>query len=153
MLYLQIKYAIGKRTVRFFFSFVNSLLDRKTKIEIKFCISIFKFFQVVRSLMGESENLHCEHDIRNEHVRYSTHLSTKTPRRRISKYRKTKIEIEFCISIFNFFQMFLSLMGESEHLQGKHDIRNEHVCYSTNLSTKTPSGRISKDENRTNFFF
>ena len=30
--------------------------------------------------MGESENLHCEHDIRNEHVRYSTNLSTKTPR-------------------------------------------------------------------------
>ena len=43
-------------------------------------------------------------------------------------------------------------MGEREHLHCEHDIRNEHVCYSTNLSTKTPSVRISKNENRTNLF-
>ena len=44
-------------------------------------------------------------------------------------------------------------MGESENLYCEHDIRNEHVRYSTNLSTKTQRGRISKNENRTNLFF
>ena len=76
---------------------------RKTKIEIKFCISIFKFFQVFLSKMDESENHHCEHDIRNEHVRYSTNLSTKTPRGRISKNENRK---KNSVSIFKFFQVF-----------------------------------------------
>ena len=67
--------------------------------------------------MGESENLHCEHDISNEHVRYSTNLSTKTPRGRISKNEnRNKIlyfDIQFFPSFsfvgeFNFFQVFLS---------------------------------------------
>ena len=98
--------------------------------------------------MGESENLHCEHDIRNEHVRYSTNLSTKTTSGRISK-----IEIKFCISMFKFFQVFLSKMGKSENLHCEHDIRNEHVRYSTNLSTKTPRGRISKNENRNKILY
>ena len=100
--------------------------------------------------MGESENLHCEHDIRNEHVRYGTNLSTKTPR---GEYRNTKIEIKFCISIFKFFQVFLSLMGESENHHCEHDIRNEHVRNRTNLSTKTPRGRISKNENRNKILY
>ena len=73
---------------------------RRTKIEIKFCISIFKFFQVFLSYVGESENLHCEHDIRNEHVRYSTNLSTKTPRGRISKNENRNKILYFDIQIF-----------------------------------------------------
>ena len=100
--------------------------------------------------MSESENLHCEHDIRNEHVRYSTNLSTKTSRGRISKNENRN---KFCISIFKFFRVFLSLMGESENLHCEHDIRNEHVRYGTNLSTKTPRGRISKNENRNKILY
>ena len=95
--------------------------------------------------MGESENLHCEHDILNEHVRYSTNLSTKTPRGRISKNENRNKILYFDIQIL---EVFLSSMGESENLYCEHDIRNEHVRYSTNLSTKTPRERISKNENR-----
>ena len=50
--------------------------------------------------MGESENLHCEHDIRNEHVRYSTNLSTKTQRGRISKNENRNKILYFDIQIF-----------------------------------------------------
>ena len=63
--------------------------NRNTKIEIKLCISIFKFFQVFLSQKGESENLHCEHDIGNEHVRYSTNMSTNIEWPNIEK-RKSK---------------------------------------------------------------
>ena len=100
--------------------------------------------------MGESENLHCEHDIRNEHVRYGTNLSTKTPRGRISKNENRNKILYFDIQIF---QDFLSQMGESENLHCEHDIRNEHVRYSTNLSTKTSRGRISKNENRNKILY
>ena len=82
--------------------------------------------------MGESENFPCEHDIRNEHVRYSTNLRTKTPRGRISKNENRNKILYFDIQIF---QVFLFKMGESENLHCEHDIRNEHVRYSTNLST------------------
>ena len=50
--------------------------------------------------MGESVNLHCEHDIRNEHVRYSTNLSTKTPRRQISKNENGNKILYLDIQIF-----------------------------------------------------
>ena len=89
--------------------------------------------------MGESENLHCEHDIRNEHVRYSTNLSTKTQRGRISKnenrtnlffeYRKTKNEYQT-----NFFFEYRKTKNE----------------YQTNLFFEY---RKTKNEYRTNFFF
>ena len=100
--------------------------------------------------MGESENLHCEHDTRNEHVRYSTNLSTKTPRGRISKNENRNKILYFDIQIF---QVFLSYMGKSENHQCEHDIRNEHVRNRTNLSTKTPRGRISKNENRNKILY
>ena len=47
--------------------------------------------------MGESENLHCEHDIRNKHVRYSTNMSTKTKIERTSffEYRKMNIKLTY----------------------------------------------------------
>ena len=44
-------------------------------------------------------------------------------------------------------------MGESENLHRENDIRNEHVRYRTNLSTKTPTGRISKNENRNKILY
>ena len=87
--------------------------------------------------MGESENLHCEHDIRNEHVCYSTNLSTKTPRGRISKKENRDKILYFDIQIF---QIFLSYMGETENLHSEHDIRYEHIRCSTNLSTKNAKG-------------
>ena len=100
--------------------------------------------------MGESENLHCEHNIRNEHVRYSTNLSTKTPRGRISKNENRNKILYFDIQIFSSFSF---VDGESENFHCEHDIRNEHVRYSTNLSTKTPRGRISKNENRNKILY
>ena len=53
--------------------------------------------------MGESENVHCEHDIRNKHVRYSTNLSTKTPRGRISKNENRNKILYFDIQIISKF--------------------------------------------------
>ena len=53
--------------------------------------------------MGESENLHFEHDTHNEHVRNSTNLSTKTPRGRISKNENRNKILYFDIQIFSSF--------------------------------------------------
>ena len=55
--------------------------------------------------MGESENFHYEHDIRNEHVRYSTNLSTKTTRGRISKNENRNKILYFDIQIFPSFSV------------------------------------------------
>ena len=65
--------------------------------------------------MGESENLHCEHDIRNEHVRYSTNLSTKTPRGRISKNENRNKILYFDIQIFMCSNLYYSERAHCEY--------------------------------------
>ena len=101
--------------------------------------------------MGEFEHLRCEHDIRNGHACYSTNLSTKTPSVRISKNENRNKNLYF--DFFKFANFFLSQMGVDADLHCEHDLRNEHACYSTNLSTKTPSVRITKNENRNKILF
>ena len=99
--------------------------------------------------MGESLNLHCEHDIRNEHVRYSTNLSTKTPRGRISKNENRNK-----ILYFDFrFSIRLSKFFFRRWVKVRTFTANMIVRYSTNLSTKTPRGRISKNENRNKILY
>ena len=104
--------------------------------------------------MGESENLHCEHDIRNEHVRYSTNLSTKTPRGRISKnknrtnlffeYRKTNIKVT------SFF--FLNIEKRKTNIKLTYFLNIEKRKTNIKL-TYFFEYRKTKNEYHTNFFF